>query len=234
MIFLIIILNCYLAKPLRVINEGYMMTHDVNGWQVLEKHLTSTPGNRQIFDDILGIDIDMELLSRGIHLLGIQQVKRLAAGLRMNKNSCSEFFNAIITARCASGCNHELEELKQAFCEHNRAHLQDIPCAEIDILWHFQPLHETLHSFMKRVAIASYRSSCNPGACAFRMTDCRMTAELDLPPGSLIIVDGTKPAHPGELALFQCRNRRLMLNKSTQCSQARIKWTSPVLELHIC
>ena len=209
------------------------MIHDVNGWQVLEKHLAAMQDYRQKFNEIMGIDTDTEPFASGTQLFGIEQVKSLTSELRMSKNSCNEFLNAIITARCAAGCDHDLDELKKTFCEYNRAHMLEIPCAEIDILWHFQPLHETLYRFMKRVAVATYTSSCNTGACAFRMTDCRMTAELDLPPGSMIIVDGTKPAHPDDLSLFQYRNRRLMVAKTSQCNQLRIKWTSPVLELRI-
>ena len=60
-----------------------------------------------------------------------------------------------------------------------------------------------------------------------------MTAQLDMPEGSLIIVNGTKPAHPDELALLQCRNQRLFLGKlsETGLDPDRIKWTAPVVQL---
>ena len=210
-----------------------MQKHDVNGWDILKKHLKSTPEHEKVFDAIFGSDFDRELLARGGHLLTANHAAKLAEGLGMNSRNMEEFYNRIITARCNAGCNHNLEEFKECFCEHAARNTGSVPCAKIDILWHFQPLHETLHGFMKRVAIASFSVNCPPGCCAFRVTRCRMTAQLDIPENSLIIVNGTKPAHPDELALLQCRNQRLILGKLSEAdiNPDRIKWTAPVVQL---
>lgn len=210
-----------------------MQKHDVNGWDILNKHLKSTPEHEKVFDAIFGSDFDRELLAKGGHLLSVTHAAKLAEGLGMNSRSTEEFYNRIITARSNAGCDHHLEEFKACFCELATRNTGSVPCAKIDILWHFQPLHETLHGFMKRVAIASFSVNCPAGGCAFRVTDCRMTAQLDMPEGSLIIVNGTKPAHPDELALFQCRNQRLLLGKLNEIdiNPDRVKWTAPVIQL---
>lgn len=209
------------------------MKYDVNGWNFLEDRLKNFPETGNIFDAVLGRNIDLELIARGIHLLDIRQIKLLATAMHLNKKQRHEFFNQLITARCSSGCDHDLEELKSHFCELNRERTVDIPCAEIDILWHYQPLNETLHSFMKRVAVASYSGLHSSGSCAFRVTDCRMTAVLGITPGSMIIVNGTTPALPDELALYQCHNRRLGIGKTSERDPARIKWTAPVIQLRL-
>ena len=209
------------------------MKYDVNGWKFLESRLNNFPESRNVFDAVLGRDIDHQLIANGIHLLGIRQIKQLIIGLHLNKKHSTDFYNQIIIGRCTAGCTHELEELKQAFCELHNERSTDIPCAEIDVLWHYQPLNETLHAFMKRVSVASYSGVLNPGACAFRVTSCRMTAVLGITPGSMIIVDGTTPASPSELALFQSHNRRLFVGKTFDSNSARIKWTAPVLQLRL-
>lgn len=209
------------------------MKHDINGWKFLEERLNNFPETQNVFDAIFGRDMDLSLIEKGIHLLSIRQVRQLVIGLHLNKKHSSEFYNQLIISRCAAGCEHHLEELKQAFCELHRERAIDIPCAEIDVLWHYQPLHETLYSFMKRVAVASYSCVQGSGSCAFRVTSCRMTAVLGVTPGSTIIVNGTTPAAPDELALYQCHNRRLLLGKTSNCKAERIKWTSPVLQLRL-
>ena len=209
------------------------MKYDVNGWNFLEERLKNFPETVNVLDAVLGRDIDLNLIAKGIHLLGIRQIRQLVHAMHLNKKQSYEFFNQLITARCASGCEHDLEELKSHFCRLHQERTIDIPCAEIDILWHYQPLNETLHSFMKRVAVASYSGIHNSGSCAFRVTDCRMTAVMGINPGSLVIVDGTTPALPEELALFQCHNRRLGVGKISERNPARIKWTAPVIQLRL-
>ena len=209
------------------------MKHDVNGWKFLENRLNNFPESRNVLDAVFGRDIDHELIARGIHLLGIRQIQQLIIGLHLSKKHSSDFYNQVITGRSAAGCRHELEELKQAFCDLHRERTVDIPCAEIDVLWHYQPLNETLYSFMKRVSVASYPGVHAQGACALRVTSCRMTAVLGITPGSMIIVDGTTPALPTELALFQSHNRRLFVGKTSDSNSARIKWTAPVLQMRL-
>lgn len=209
------------------------MKHDINGWQILEKHLKHHPDPQKVFDRVFGNDFDMELLSRGTHLLSIDHARHLVDELKLKPQHTDEFYNRVITSRCGAGCDYHVEEFKRCACELASKTIGAVPCAEIDILWHFQPLNETLHGFMKRVAIASYSISCPAGCCAFRVTSCRMTAKLAIPDGSLIIVNGTKPAAADELALFQCRNRRLILGKSQDFDPGRIKWTAPVIQLRI-
>ena len=209
------------------------MKHDVNGWKFLENRLNNFPESRNVFDAVFGRDIDHELIARGIHLLGIRQIQQLIIGLHLSKKHSSDFYNQVITGRSAAGCLHDLEELKQAFCDLHRERTIDIPCAEIDVLWHYQPLNETLYSFMKRVSVASYPGIHAQGACALRVTSCRMTAVLGITPGSMIIVDGTTPALPTELALFQSHNRRLFVGKTSDSNPARIKWTAPVLQMRL-
>ena len=209
------------------------MKHDVNGWKFLENRLNNFPESRNVFDAVFGRDIDHELIASGIHLLGIRQIQQLIIGLHLSKKHSSDFYNQVITGRSAAGCRHELEELKQAFCDLHRERTVDIPCAEIDVLWHYQPLNETLYSFMKRVSVASYPGVHAQGACALRVTNCRMTAVLGITPGSMIIVDGTTPALPTELALFQSHNRRLFVGKTSDSNSARIKWTAPVLQMRL-
>lgn len=209
------------------------MKHDVNGWKFLEARLNNFPESRNVFDAVFGRDIDRELIAKGIHLLGIRQIQQLIIGLHLNKKHSGEFYNQLITARSAAGCEHDLEELKHAFCNLHQERTSAIPCAEIDVLWHYQPLNETLHNFMKRVSVASYSGVHTPGACALRVTNCRMTAVLGITPGSMIIVDGTTPAAPTELALFQSHNRRLFVGKTFDSNPARIKWTAPVLQLRL-
>ena len=195
-----------------------MQKYDVNGWDILKKHFKSTPEHEKVFAALFGSDFDKELLAAGGHLLTVSHAQKLAEGLGMNHRSREEFYNRIITSRCNAGCDYHVEEFKRDACEFAARTLGSVPCAKIDILWHFQPLHETLHDFMKRVAIASYSVNCPAGCCAFRVTACRMTAQLNVPAGSLIIVNGTKPATPEELALLQCRNQRLILGKSCEMS----------------
>ena len=208
-----------------------MVKHDVNGWQILQKYVESNPENRRIFDRMFGDDFDCGLLADGGHLLSIDNARELAGELKMSSRNREEFYNRIIISRSNAKCEYHLEEFKQDACELANKNMGEIPCAEIDILWHFQPLYETLHGFMKRVAIASYPVNCPSGCCAFLVTKCRMTAALNVPEGSMIIVNGTKPAMQDELALFQCRNRRLFCGKSDEVDPGRIKWTAPVIEL---
>ena len=209
------------------------MKNDINGWQLLKKHLSNHAAPEVVINRVFGEDFDLNLLSGGTHLLGINHARKLARELKLNSRQQAEFYNQVIVSRCSSGCDHHLEEFKNCFCELSEKNMEDIPCAEIDILWHFQPLHETLHDFMKRVSIASFQTECPPGCCAFRVTNCRMTAQLDVPPGSLLIVSGIKPATPDELSLFQCRNRRLILGKSEEFDHKRIKWTAPIIQMHL-
>lgn len=209
------------------------MKHDINGWQVLQKHLNTHREPQKVLNRVFGDDFDTELLACGAHLISADHARQLVGELKLNPKNADEFYNRVITSRCGAGCDHHLEEFKRSACELAQKSIGAIPCAEIDILWHFQPLNETLQDFMKRVAIASFQVNCPPGCCAFRVTDCRMTAKLALPTGSLIIVSGIKPAAADELALFQCRNRRLILGKSQDFDPGRIKWTAPVIQLRI-
>ena len=209
------------------------MRDDINGWQILAKHLANHSAPESVINKVFGEEFDLELLSGGAHLLGIDHARQLAQELKLSSRQQAEFYNQVIVSRCGAKCDYHLEEFKNSFCELSQKNMEDIPCAEIDILWHFQPLHETLHAFMKRVSIASFQAECPPGCCALRVTNCRMTTQLDIPRGSLIIVSGIKPATPDELSLFQCRNRRLILGKSEEFDHKRIKWTAPIVQMHL-
>ena len=89
------------------------MKHDINGWGFLKERLSNFPETQNVFDAVFGRGMDLSLIEKGIHLLSIRQIRQLVLGLHLNKKHSSEFYNQLIIARCAAGCGHQLEELKQ-------------------------------------------------------------------------------------------------------------------------
>ena len=209
------------------------MKHDVNGWSILKRHFKQIAAYPEVIDENLSSSFNMELLRTGERLLSFDETVKLISKLKLSSRRSAELVDHLITARWNHVSPDELQPFQHLALQlHDRLKIH-IPCAEIDILSNFQPLDETLHDFMCRSAIASFKAELPKGACALWVTRCRMSRNIEIPPGSLIIVNGRKPATPDELSLCQYRNRQLFLGRRAEADSKRLKWSSPILQIQI-
>ena len=207
------------------------MEHDINGWKVMGKFLEKDPDFEQKMNFVFGEDFDPSLLRDGEHIMAFHHAEKLISTFNLPTKLTDKLLNSIITARSLSKCRHDLDNFIDFACRRARSRQIQIPCADLCILNYFQPLHETLRDFMKRVSVNRFTTSLPPNSCAFTISTRQIAEDLNLPINSIIVVNGDKPAKAHEMALFQYRNKSLGLG--TVLSLTRLRWTAPVIQLYI-
>lgn len=204
--------------------------YDVNGWNVLKKCLYEAERPEEVTQKVFGDKFDPAAFRSGELLLDHLALEALISELDLKYPTVKKLLNTIITARSRCGCDHSIEEIKSLFCKLASTRFREIPCAMINILLHFQPVTETLHSFVKRVSPNTLRTDAPLNSCALQISEHRMTSELQLPPGATVFVNGKRPARKAELALFQSRDRKLHIDYSLPAG-SRVLWTVPVIQI---
>ena len=207
------------------------MKYDVNGWNVMGDFLKKDPDFERKLNAVFGDDFDSSLLSNSGHIMALHHFEKLVSTFDFPAKLTDDLLNSIITARSASGCKHDLDGFIELTCRRSVARQINIPCADLDVLDYFQPLHETLRDFMKRISIDHFTTTLPANSCAFTITNSRISKELELPINSIIVVNGDKPAKANEMALFQYRNKSLGLG--TILSLSRLRWTAPILQIYM-
>lgn len=207
------------------------MKYDINGWNVVGKHLEKDPDFERKLSDVFGEEFDRSLLYNGGHIMALHHLEKLLATFSLSAKMTDELLNAIVSARCASGCRKDLDGFIDMICRRSVSRKISIPCAELEILDYFQPLHETLRDFMKRVSIDKFSTTLPANSCAFTISTPETAKDLELPLNSVIIVNGDKPAKANEMALFQYRNKNLGIG--TIMSLSRLRWTAPIIQIYM-
>ena len=207
------------------------MKYDINGWNVVAKHLEKDPELEKKLSSVFGEDFDHSLLHNGGHIMTLHHLEKLLSTFSLSAKVTDELLNAIVSARCAAGCRKELDGFIDMICRRSVSKKVSIPCADLEILDYFQPLHETLRDFMKRVSIEQFSTTLPANSCALTISNSRIAKDLELPLNSIIIVNGDKPAKAHEMALFQYRNKNLGVG--TIMSLSRLRWTAPVLQIYM-
>ena len=207
------------------------MKYDVNGWNVMSSFVKKDPDFERKLNSVFGEDFDSSLLYNGGHIMALSHFEKLLATFDFPAKLVDDMLNAIIVSRSSSGCKLDLDGFIEFTCRRSSPRQLAIPCADLDVLDYFQPLHETLRDFMKRISVDHFTTSLPANSCAFSISNPRLSNELQLPINSIIIVNGDKPAKAHEMALYQYRNKSLGLG--TILSLSRLRWTAPILQIYM-
>ena len=206
------------------------MYRDINGWSVLADELAKHPGAEVIVQDFLGYQASYNNIAFGKYMLSGADVLRLFELLRMKNPERLKMLDAIITHRTRCGKLKKSADICRLFRGTVLRSMEKIPCARLSGLSKFSSGTESLIEYLSNAQADFVEMVAPPGSCALEVSGGVAESLLNLPKGTLIIVDGSSTPAVTETMLFQYYNGRYSMGKLPP--ENLIKWSVPIIRIH--
>ena len=197
----------------------------INGWPILAAELDRFPGARNILTDLIGRRFDLTRIADGRSLLNAKDFELIFQLLNTDIPNRLALLDMVISGRQKLFTDGDIQPLMQLLSQ-TAAAASSIPCIPFDRLKNFHT--GTLFDFVLQHSSRSLDMIMPPGACALQIPR-NDTAYPDLPPGTVIILNGTSPGATGETALVKYRGGKFAVT-ALPLGHSFI-WSAPVLRI---
>ena len=206
------------------------MYRDINGWSVLADELAKHPGAEVIVQDFLGCQASYNNIAFGKYILNGSDVLRLFELLRMKNPERLKMLDAIITHRKRCGKLKKSADIYRVFRGTVLRSTEKLPCVKLSELNKFPTDAGSLAEYLSYKQENFVEMVAPPGSCALEVSGGERESLLNLPAGTLIIVDGSSIPQITETMLFQYYNGRFSMGDLPP--EKLIKWSAPILRIH--
>ena len=212
-----------------IATKEVFMKNNVNGWRILATELERIPGAKDVLQDFWGEKFDFNQIADGKHLLDSREIELIFQMLRTDSKTRMELLNMIITSRNHLGLTAEIAGFRKLFSEAVSEALVEVPVVSLETVENFCHREELLSEFISREAVETESLLIPAGSGAVEI-DEKWAQALELPPGTLLIVNGAVPAVEGETALMTDDDGTFSVGIFS--GELPLKWSVPVLRIH--
>ena len=207
------------------------MKQDINCWNLLSKHFKNKNHLKKVITELFGNELEAANISDGKYLLSCEEFAALFDCLNMDIPLRRQALSAIIAIRSKTGHQSGIPELRQLFCALYAGEKTAIPVIELQLFIGGWTEDGNLSAFIRENSNSISTWPLPPQAAVCKVNNAASVRELQLPCGSLIIIDRENPPAPGELSLSLKRSGSFQLGEFTAASD--FLWSAPVLRLHL-
>ena len=209
------------------------MKNDLNGWIILETLLCKKSENNIAPEDIFGHDFDLDAVANGEYLINAEEIAALMDAFELDVERRCELLKLIIKNRYQAGVFQDVANLRQLLCAAMTDVESEIPCVDIEKLSGFNCRESGLAQFISKLNCNTVKLTILPTAQAFRVDSEEVAQNLEIPRGSLIIVDPENSPCPDELSVSQDLDGNLEIGCFNAENSENLSWSFPILRLHL-
>ena len=207
------------------------MEQDLNGWKFLSKQFKNENHFKKLVTELFGDDFEATNISSNKYLLNCEEFAALFDCLDMEIPLRRQALSFVIKSRCKAGNLTGISEFRQLVCALYADEKRSIPVIDLHLFSAGWSDGENLSDFIRKNSNVTLESALPPQAAVCKVNDAESSQTLQLPCGSLIVIDCENPPAPGELSLSLTPSGSFVLGESAFTSG--FLWNAPVLRLHL-
>ena len=207
------------------------MKQDINCWNLLSRHFKNKNHLKKVITELFGNELEAANISDGKYLLNSEEFAALLDCLDMDITLRRQALSVVIASRSKAGHQSGIPEFRQLLCALYAEEKTAIPVIELQSFTGGWADGGNLSDFIQKNSNRTSNLPLPPQTAVCKVNDAASAGELQLPCGSLIVVDCENPPVPGELSLSLKRSGSFQLGESAAASD--LLWSVPVLRLHL-